>query len=724
MSDREKKTDQELYQTLSDTERLLSCAQPEEGKTYSLDSILAEFGTKTVGVPEDIPSIPPDKPIPQPVLTTPASDMSAEGEPPAEELPPVDDAAFEEEPEEPVSPRRHTAFPEEPEGNEHEVPLEQVMSRTVESVLEEDEDEVLRQDHPLRRFFRRHHQETEELYENPEKTAPVEPEPEIEEPDMDTADRRAKEECKNRHRLLLPAGIVTALLVVMTVLDYFSFLPAIWRESAMIAPLALGALLLIVAALCANVWGDAIREMREHHRIGVEFCAALACVVTLADCALAALSVTGRCSVLPLAAPCGAVLFFASLGRFLACGAQREAFHLLSLGGEEPYAVAATAAGVEKQRGTVRGFYNTFEENNTLSPCRRWQKLVLPVLLTASLVLGVVVGLVQHTPANMPWCVSLLMLVSTGIALPLTDTLPVARLIHRLNRSGCAVAGYCGARQTGKSRQMVLTDSDLFPPGTVGLNGLKIYGEEIGRVVSYAATLAKASNSQLSPLFEQLLASEGGMLLHLDGLNYYEEGGVSGTIHGETVLLGTAYFMKKMRVSLPTGLKLKTAAFLAVDGHLTAIFAVKYQPSRNVEWALRAMKRNHFHPVLAVRDGNITPGLLKRKFGIETHPIYPDISTRLALAEEQENRSDRGVALIYREGLMPFAETVIGSRRCCAAARIATILAFLGSVCGLLLGYYMLWSARFALLSPFQLLVFLLLWLIPTLLLSGWVRHY
>ena len=33
---------------------------------------------------------------------------------------------------------------------------------------------------------------------------------------------------------------------------------------------------------------------------------------------------------------------------------------------------------------------------------------------------------------------------------------------------------------------MVVTDDDLFPPGTVSLNGLKLYGEEIGKVVSYA----------------------------------------------------------------------------------------------------------------------------------------------------------------------------------------------------------------------------------------------
>ena len=34
------------------------------------------------------------------------------------------------------------------------------------------------------------------------------------------------------------------------------------------------------------------------------------------------------------------------------------------------------------------------------------------------------------------------------------------------------------------SNCVILTDTDLFPPGTVSLNGLKIYGEESGKVIS------------------------------------------------------------------------------------------------------------------------------------------------------------------------------------------------------------------------------------------------
>ena len=309
------------------------------------------------------------------------------------------------------------------------------------------------------------------------------------------------------------------------------------------------------------------------------------------------------------------------------------------------------------------------------------------------------------------------------LALPVAGTLPLSSLNRRLNRSGSAVAGYAGASAITAARRMVVTDGDLFPPGTVSLNGLKLYGEEIGKVVSYAATAAQAAGSQLTPLFDQLLASEGGTHLHLEDLRFYEDGGIGGTIRGESVTMGSAYFMKKHHVSLPRDLKLKTGVFLAVDGQLIAIFAIKYQPSRNVEWALRAMRRNCVTPVLATRSANITPALLKRKFRLDARPLYPDISTRLALSELTEGRG-RPHAIIYRDGLMAFAETVIGSRRMRRAVRDGTVLSWLGGLSGLLLAYYFTSVGAFAALSALNFLCFLLLWLLTVLLLAGLVRHY
>lgn len=760
----------ELHNAL-DTARLIAGIEPLEGEEYSLEAILAEYGRgeaepaqtreykavtqeiqssaeeddvdKVISLISEIVEMPEKEPVEEDpteestmepakeaITTEPATEESAD-EPviveEAEEVPEEQEESVEKKPEIVMD-----RDPGEPEGNVNEVSLEQVMSDTVEAALEQD-DEILEPQPTLReRFMARfaavkEHRtakppvsaDTEELWDHPEREAEPEPEEYIEpEPDMEQADRDEKRRMKKLRSHLLLAVVPTLLSVAVSVLHELITLPAIWSGRAVVRCGVLAALLVLTALCCSDVWKEMMTRLYKR-QAGCETAAALSVLVSLADSVYGC--VTGKCDNLPLCAVAAVLTWLCQYGLLLETRARRTGFHLANLGGTPPYVVTQTSAGVCKQKGLIEGFYHT---TNGRDPARAWQSILTPLLLSAATVLAGVVCLSKKDMSHFFWVWSAMLSASIPLSLPLTLTLPWNCLSQRLNKTGSAVAGYQGARMVSRSRRMVLTDNDIFPPGTVGLNGLKVFGEEISKVSSYAATLAAAADSQLSPLFEQLLASEGGVHLPLEDLHFYEEGGVGGTIRGETVTMGSAYFMKKSRVALPHDLKLKTGVFLAVDGTLIAIFAIKYQPSRNVEWALRALRRNRMEPVLAVRGGNITPSLLKRKFNLDCKPVYPDVSTRLALSDACRARGERSHAIIYREGLMPFAETVIGSRRMVHTVKLTTILAYVGGVCGLLLSYYLTHAGAFDALSPLYMLAFLVLWLLPTWLLSGLVKHY
>ena len=176
-----------------------------------------------------------------------------------------------------------------------------------------------------------------------------------------------------------------------------------------------------------------------------------------------------------------------------------------------------------------------------------------------------------------------------------------------------------------------------------------------------------------------------------------------------------------MGVTLPHGMTLHTGMFLAVDNTLIAVFAVKYMAAENVDWALHALHRARITPVLAVRDGNITPALLKRKFGTDAHAVYPQLSTRLALSEKDGSQP---CALIYREGLMPYAELAVGSKRLCRAVRLGNVLSLLASVSGTLLAFYLSFVAAYTQFTPFSLLAFLCLWTLAALIDALFVDKY
>ncbi len=688
-------------------EELYGASDSQEDE-LSLEAILAEYGRGA------------RQPAPQPQET-------AEPEPTPQEKPEKEEPLPPEEPQKP-----QTAEPVRISDAPDRVALKDIMSQTVDAVLRDAEDGVIDRPVPLgeritnllerlrgvRRGSRPSLQDTERLFDEPEAETREPEEPPEPEPPMEDALREEKHRC-NRLRSGLIAGIFPALaLLAAAVLQELEKLPSAWLDEAFLRCAVLGGGLVLTALACMPVWKKAAELLREG-KAGCELCAAVTVLAQLLCCVCGI--VTGSTRATPYAAVGALLILSCQWGLYLEAETRRSAYHLLVMGGGVPYVVSVTEAGACKQRGRTDGFYRMTRQSD---PARQWQNYVLPLVTAAAAVLSGVVCFSGGSMRDFPWVLMALTTAGAGLSVPLSGVLPLYYLTKRLNRSGCAAAGYAGARAVSRAKRLVLTDDDLFPAGTVTLNGYKVFGEERSRAVSYAASVAKASGSSLAPLLERQLAAEDGFRLPVEWVNYCEEGGVEANIRGETVLMGSAFFMKKRKIALPRDMKLSTGVFLAVDGALTAVFAVKYQPSRNAEWALRTLKRAHITPVLAVRSGNVTPGLIKRKFGVDAKPVYPDVSTRLALAELAEQQGERPYVTICREGLLPLVDSVAGSRRAVKAVRTATLLSYIGAAAGVALAYYLTSVGNFALLAPLAMVLYQILWLLPTLLLAGLVKHY
>ena len=312
------------------------------------------------------------------------------------------------------------------------------------------------------------------------------------------------------------------------------------------------------------------------------------------------------------------------------------------------------------------------------------------------------------------WCWSVILCASSALVCPLVYFVPFGRLAVRLARGGAAVAGQYGAAMLASANRIVVTDGDLFPHGTVALNGLKLYGEERNHALSYAATLAVRAGGCLGRIFGDICKGERIALQPLEHFHIHDDNGLSGMIHGETVLVGTPAFMRHKAVRLPATMPSRTTVCLAVDGELTAVFSVKYNTSEPVEAALRALSRNGLHLALAVRDGNITPKLLKTRFGTDGGAAFLELSERLAMSDpDREAGGPNGI--LYREGLFPFVDMVAGSRRLCHVVRIGNFLSILCSIFGVLVGFYLTFTGSYTVLTPMLLLTYLLLWVVPML---------
>ena len=713
---------------------------PASEEDFSLEEILAEYGAgREQRLMEAVEQEARREAEPAPAPPAPPAQKPEAQRPPAQSPPPgparqaaaVQRAKSAPSVEEQTAPKAEPAQPDSEDllnelrrdlpPSPHPITLEDVVGSTVDAVMEEDAQEPLLR--PRRGLFsRRRLVETEELYAPPEPEEEPEEIPEIDtigpEPELADAAADYRAEAKRRRRPLLAAALVALLPVIPLGIEAYGYEIRYWSDSAAVQSGVLLACLGIISLLARQVFVKAFRLLARK-RCTSELLAVISAVVMAADCA-ARLLLPDR-SAAACYAPVGCfALVFAMWGGARESRGMWDTFRMASTDDEPPYLVTETEKGACKQAGSVPGFYTTALREDAAAI---WQTALMPVVLVASIVFAGLSSLGQGRGDDFLLNWSAILGAGTTFALPLCWGMPFSRLAAHFHKAGCAVAGWCGAEKISRRRAMILTDGDLFPPGTIQLNGVKVFGEDLSKVYAYAASMTRAADCGLQRLFDGLLRSEGGHYQKVDDFSFYEEGGYSATIRGESVLLGTASFMRKMEVRLPAGINLRTGIFLSMDRQLAAVFAVKYNASENVDFALRMMRRSRITPILAARDPNITPALLKRKFHKGVKVEFPSLTDRVAYSEAE---LDRGMprALLFREGLLPYAEAVVGSRRLCKAVRRATALSVLGSVAGTLLSFYLVFQEAYNLLTPLALLLFLLLWTLPVLLLADWAGRY
>jgi len=462
-------------------------------------------------------------------------------------------------------------------------------------------------------------------------------------------------------------------------------------------------------------------------QMGMDTLLVFSCAAALAD-TLTLLRLNGREGQLPYCAAAALALAITMRGTWKKRRGLRAACRTAALA-SEPYLVTLDEGKwngrdtYTKWSGSPIGFGRQIQADDG---AQRIFCIVCPILFIACLLFSVMSSVGRERPQDILWCLSATLAAASSFSGALCFALPWDALSRRLSGVGAALAGWDGVVSTGGQSGILLTDADLFPPGSVSLNGIKIFGDfPVEKVVGVTATLIRDSGSGLNKIFHDLLRSQGSLYRRADRFEFHEGGGVSAEIRGDLVLVGSASFMHLMEIALPQGLNVKNAVFCAIDGELAGIFALNYTLNGAVEPALNALIRNRVGPVLATRDFNLIPAMLRQRFKLPVEKMdFPAVERRVELSDENQEHADILTAVLCREGVGPYADAVVGGKRLRLATRASALLACVGAVTGVLLAFYLTFVGSYASLSASNLLVFLIMWTIPTLLISGWVNRY
>lgn len=426
----------------------------------------------------------------------------------------------------------------------------------------------------------------------------------------------------------------------------------------------------------------------------------------------------------PVVALC---LFFALWGRFLKRrGLWRSC--RAAAGAAEPYLVTLDEKmwngrdSFTKWSGTVEGYGSQVQDTDAV---QRAYHAAAPLILLCAGLFALLASVGRREPRLFFWCLSAGLTAGCGLTAFLTYSLPYSSLSRRLAKVGAALGGWDGVGWRGRGQGVILTDTDLFPPGSVNLNGIKLVGDvSLETSLAYTATLIQKTGSGLEKPFSDMLRAKGGLCRKVSQVMFHE-GGVTGVISGQNITVGSGAFMELMGVNVPQGLKVKTAVFCAIDGALAAIFALNYALHPAIAQAIDVLVENGMDPILATRDPLIIPDMLRQRFKLPVDRMeFPSLDRRRELSSKRAEHERTLTAVLCREGLGPYAEAVVGSRRLQGAVRWGLFFDLLGAAAGLVLSFYLCLTRAFASLTPGLMLVFLLLWLVPAALISGWANQY
>ena len=377
--------------------------------------------------------------------------------------------------------------------------------------------------------------------------------------------------------------------------------------------------------------------------------------------------------------------------------------------------------GILRGYGRVEDFLENYDKS---SGPEKFQCVYAFVSLLLCAGIAVFAGL-RHGTALAVQIFSTSLLVAVPASYFIALTRPAAILEKRLHMVGTVLCGWKGIKSLRGKAVFPLKDEDLFPQGSSKLNGVKFYGDrDPDEVVSYTASLICQAGGGLEHVFRQLLTSRGGRELPVTNFRDYGEGGIGGEVCGESVLMGTYSFLRDMGVEVPGGSAVNQAVYAAIDGDLCAVVAISYAKMRSSSAGLVSLcSSRKLTPILVGSDFMITADMLREKFGINTRRMgFPSQEERTELASRQIDGDAFASALTTREDLTSFAYAISGARALRVSAVLGTVIHVLGGLLGMVIMLALAYLGSAELLTPTNVLLYQLVWLLPGLLVTEWTR--
>ena len=385
--------------------------------------------------------------------------------------------------------------------------------------------------------------------------------------------------------------------------------------------------------------------------------------------------------------------------------------------------------GLLPKEGQVEDFMDHYEKPGTPEKVVFIYSLVAMVLAlgigaTAAILKYPAVGMKESVIDGLQVCA-----VSLLAAMPVTifvcQSRPAWLLEQKLRRLGTVLCGWRGVEGLRGKAVFPVTGSNLYPPETLRMNGMKFFeGWDPEQVIAYATAMVTASNCAFAHLFVGLLDSHSGRHYEATEITNYSNGGMSGMVEGQMVQIGSWSFMKDMQIEVPDSARISHGMYVAIDGDISGVFALNYGKNPSTAAGLSTLTSySSLECVMISDDFVVTHGFMKGRFGVKPKRFtLPDFETRAELRQAELPEDAPVLAMTTAKGFAPLAYGVTGARVLRSTSWIGAILHIIGGLLGLGIMVTLVVLGALDLITPVNMFLYQLIWMIPAILVTEWTR--
>ena len=376
--------------------------------------------------------------------------------------------------------------------------------------------------------------------------------------------------------------------------------------------------------------------------------------------------------------------------------------------------------GILRTEGRVEDFMDHYAKRT--APERALNIYALLSFL-ACIGIAVLAG-VRHDMSLAIQVFSTSMLVAVPASAFVSQSRPAAILQRRLHMVGTVICGWQGIKKLCGKASFPLMDRDLFPVGSIKLNGVKFFGDaEPEQVIAAAASLMAVNGGCLEPVLTQLRKSRNGPEYPVEDFRVHADG-IRGMVNGREMFLGGVQFLKDQGVEVADDALIPQAVYCAMDGQLTAVFAINYSRTKAAAAGLVTLNSyRKIRPLVLSRNFMIDGTLIREKFGIRTKRFdFPDRDIREGLEEFVPDPELIAGALTTQPHLSSAAYAVTGARALRTSSKAGMFVHLFAGIVGLLIMAALAYLGDLQLLSPANVLLYQAVWMVPGLLITEWTR--